>query len=203
MAGIVVPNGGELVLTWQGDAEVWHNVMGLGFSPGFGVDATVAENIAIAVREAWGIAGGTPMRDLIADGIRLAGIKVVDLRSDPHPVFERDGSATAPSGGTTPLPVQTAVTVSLSTDHPGRSGRGRVYLAGWVNTRMASGSFALDAASAEAADGFITAIKVNLETAFSGDVFLAVVSRKLLERFAVTTVRVKTNRWTTQRRRAA
>lgn len=204
MPAVVVPNAAELTLNWSGNGETWHNVMGLALAPGFDMTDAEAETLAQVVRDAWAFGGTNFLRQFLADGTKVETVKVTDLRTLPHPTFERPGTSADSSGGTFTMPIQDAVCVSLSTGHPGRSGRGRIYLAGWTPTGNITGSYTIDPARLAGALNFVQLIKDGIDTAYpAGDVFLGVVSKTLLERFAVTAVSIKSHRWCTQRRRAA
>lgn len=134
MAFIPSPNGCQVVIETGSSNLVWTN--SLWFAQ---YDFTEAEQeaLAVAVFDAW----KTGIHAYLANDWQTLRVKAYDMRSDTAPVVE---PAVTPDTGSLAeqiLPVQDALVVTLYTNTRGRSGRGRLYIAGSTEATLLDGSY--------------------------------------------------------------
>jgi len=156
----------------------------------------VAEDVA----GAWGITNGFSLsqsEQLVYDNVHVTKLDGVSLSAD-HDFADADHQTGAQVAA--PVPSNVALVLSLQTGARGRSHRGRIYLAGEVETEVESPAARWDPGLAASVDtqwgNFVTALAAGL-----GLEFPVVASYKLAEAFPITRVVARTA-FGTQRLRA-
>lgn len=97
---------------------------------------------------------------MISTTFSLRKVTVYDLREYDGYVYTYESTPVAGSDAGQLLPIQDALVVTLYTIHRGRSGRGRVYLAGFTESDLTGGVF--NAGVITAANTMFTSMKASL-----------------------------------------
>jgi hypothetical protein len=134
MTFIPIPNGVNCVVRWAHGAEGWSNVLHFvkaGFDEG-----DMAE-LAATVSTNW---AGSIIYNMAHD-VQFEGVTVYDARTDDGPIVIDDGGFFVGQLSGDSLPLQDACVLTLYTAARGRSGRGRLYMAGFGEDKYAAGLY--------------------------------------------------------------
>jgi hypothetical protein len=209
----IIPNTCKVVLNWNlTSGHVAHNVLYAAYTGASPISVAIAN----AMHAQMTLAGGNwdLMAGFLANTVNLAGITLVDIRSETGLEIS---STDAPKPGTsisTALPDEMALAVSIATQVRGPSGRGRFYLPGFASNAMGAGNVvatpAFNAVAAWAGQTFYNSILQNIgqpglglfaraayTSPITGRQFPARASNLLVP----VTFGLRDNHWDTQRRR--
>lgn len=178
----------------QPNGDVAINVMHFQVGAGADIDQAWASDLGGQIDSAH----VNSMRPIVSNQVKLDHITVQDLRSTPYPTFIVAEGEFGQAAGEL-LPSQMAAVISLHTAHPGRSGRGRMFMGGLTESANAATGVIGDAAIASMVEYASTLAGIALVG--TDEVALGVLSRKNAALYPVTAWTVD-NRWDVQRRRA-
>lgn len=129
MPFLPTPGGVRIVLRHVQGPREWVNVMHSQTAPG--PDAETLEFIAQTFYDAW----AANIMPLMAPASVLVEAKAYSLDAVDAPIASVSPEVGTPGLSTgEPLPLQSAAVATLRTANRGRSGRGRIYIAGWPET---------------------------------------------------------------------
>lgn len=196
MAATVIQNTAAVRIIWNygGNAyavNVYHGIM-TGAFPSISQDS--ANGLAASVKSAW---DASTMKPLIYSAIVPATVGVRSLDTPNQPEYLASTGATGSSNSTDPLPLQTALCVTLRTALAGASYRGRTYITGFTEGNGVGG--AATGTVGTACVDWITRLQSAMG---SNGLNMSVASRKTGQSKAVTAIVVRNTQWDTQRRRA-
>lgn len=171
-----VPSGGFAVLHWDLRGQPAANVLGLHINPGGVVDQTTATEIATQIRAAFLAAGCASYQSA---GTHLTDVGVRDLRVANMPEWRGVITPTVGTDNAEPLPISTALVVTLRTALAGKRYRGRVYLPLDGGGAWDGAAQAYVTPASQSGTSFIGNIRTNLANSaiLSGNFQLAVISR--------------------------
>lgn len=130
----VVPDTAAFVIEMGVGQTLWSNTF-YGVKPGYYLGDM--EVFAHLLYDVW----GTNYMPLISDDYTLNKVTAYDLRADGAPMYVYTDTP-VPGGDTaSALPIQDALVLTLYTQTRGRSGRGRLYLAGFTEGDVAVREF--------------------------------------------------------------
>lgn len=134
MAFQPVPDTAACIINTSGLTFAWSN--GLHFTrPDFTYQDM--SDLADMFRNTWVLEHASALNA----AYQIGNVTAYDLRSDGAPIYV---TSEAPDVGThvgSPIPIQNALVVTLRTGYRGRSGRGRLYMAGYDEAQITDGIF--------------------------------------------------------------
>lgn len=124
---IVIPQCAEVKVFWSDGEFEWTNVWHGSTGGATSVNAALADTLLTGFKNALTTSG---FGGNLVVATSLARVEVKDLSTAGQPAYLSSGGAQAGSDASSPLPVNTAICVSLLTQRSGAQWRGRTYLAG-------------------------------------------------------------------------
>jgi hypothetical protein len=131
---VIIPNACRVRLNWNlADGKVGHNVMYAQYSGTPVLSPTVAESVrqAITTGATW-----TSFLALLHPNCSFAGVTLLDVRSSTATEITSTGAALPGTGAGTSVPDEVAICLTLRTANRGPSGRGRIYLMGFLASNI-------------------------------------------------------------------
>lgn len=196
MPDVPYPDTLRTVLVWRLDnGDIAENILHWKVAPGFAFTSDRSQELANFITNSF---PNSSLGGLLTTGIELVKVKVYDLRTVPYLYFDWSQS----ENGTNPavaMPWQMAICVSLFTDHPGKRGRGRLYLAGFCEDANVAGGLIWDQARTTINDW--TEMMIGFNSLDGEDIAWSVLSREDGVSYPIVNG-VINNRWDVQRRRA-
>jgi len=207
---LVIPQTAQMRMVWQLANGTASNVLHAIVADGFHWTTTDVDNVMDGIVAS---TGWTDIHPLLATTTLLLGLEIKDIRAPHLGSIASSAPAAAGTDVNRPFPDQIALVVTLLTDGSGRSNRGRTYVPGWANDAGdASGLATVDAVlaaevfmsavrDAMAAVGFEMAIGHRGHAAYISPATGIEVPAELAGSVPVSSVRVRDNKFDTQRRR--
>jgi hypothetical protein len=208
----IIPGCAMVRLNWNlPNGKIGHNILYCTYN------GTPALTNALAQTIFAGITSGvnwTPLVAFLAPTVSLAGVTLLDVRSNSGVEFNSTGSSVPGTSSGTALPDEVAACITIRTNLRGPSGRGRYYIPGLATNAMATGGViapaAVTALTNWASNGVAGQLASNIGAQVLGLPARAGYTSPLTGRVfpprAATTVPItgascKDNHWDSQRRR--
>jgi len=197
MAFIAVPNAAKAVVRFSAPQGFWTNTFWFQRED---FSAANLETLSVVVGASW----GAQIKAAIASQHSYVETVCYDMRAADGPIAQdSDGAGTGGDTATGAIPISAAMVLTLYTGNRGRSGRGRVYVTGFTESKWTTTGY--EAASISAVEAACTTMRLD---ALAEGWTLCVCSRQINGAVRaipfmqpVSTFEVRSGREGTQRRR--
>lgn len=154
MTFVAIPHCARVVVNWRFGTEDWANVF-----HATKTDYSLADQEALA--DAVDLSLSLMATNVFGEGVQYRNTTVYDMRSVGGAIVVNDDGTYSSTGAPAVMPTSDAVVVTLRTATRGRSGRGRVYVAGWQEGHWDNGAF--NATATAHAMAYVGAVKAGIE----------------------------------------
>lgn len=153
MAFVAVPNAAKCVVRFSAPQGFWTNTFWFSRAD---YDDSHLDGLAALVGASWGV----QIAAAISSQHAYVETVAYDMRTaDGHIIQDSVGAAAGGDGATGPIPVSAAMVLTLYTANRGRSGRGRVYVTGFTESKWTTTGY--EAASISAVEAAMTTMNLD------------------------------------------
>lgn len=210
---VVIPNAMRIRLNWTlGNGKVAHNIL---YAQWTG-SPTISTSLADTVKN--GLVNGgtwTTLAAFLVTTASLTSVTLQDARTAVAAEFTSTVAATPGTGAGPQMPDEVAAVVTLRTGNRGPSGRGRIYIPGWITTGTIGAGGVIAATVVTALQNWATTNLKGTIDSTVGPLSLGLPGRaaytsdrtgrqfpaRAATTVTVTSCQVRNNTWDSQRRR--